>query len=74
MIRELDQSKLSIRLIEQSEKEGKNDKDQYIARLGGPTLSTLQNCLVRNFPISITENKEPTDISTVPPHSAYPPR
>ena len=56
MIRELDQSKLSIRLVEESEKDGKNDKDQYIARLGGPTLSTLQNCLVRNIRFSI-ENK-----------------
>src|SRR5215469_1619489 len=53
MIRELDQSKLSIRLIEHTEKEGKNDKNQYIARLGGPTLSTLQNCLVRNFQFSL---------------------
>jgi len=53
MIRELDQSKLSIRLVEHSEREGKNDKDEYIAKLGGPTLSTLQNCLVRNFRLMI---------------------
>lgn len=55
MIRELDQSKLSIRLVENTEKEGKNDDDEYIARLSGPTLFTLQNCLVRKYLISIED-------------------
>lgn len=46
MIRELDQSKLSLRLVEHTEKEGKSESDHSIARLSGPTLSTLQSSLV----------------------------
>ena len=60
MIRELDQSKLSIRLIENTEKEGKSDKDQSIAHLGGPSLLTLQNCLVSNIRFSIDDNEKLT--------------
>lgn len=46
MIRELDQSRITIRLVEHVEKEGRGADEHAIARLSGPTLGTLQRSLV----------------------------
>jgi len=46
MVRELDQSRITLRLIAHSDKEGKGSEDNVIAKLAGPTLQTLQKCLV----------------------------
>ena len=46
MVRELDQSKIKLRLVQHVEKEGTGAEDHSIAKLGGETLPTLQRCLV----------------------------
>lgn len=55
MIRELDQSRITIRLVEHIEKEGRGADEHAIARLSGPTLGTLQRSLV-GFGTSIDPN------------------
>lgn len=59
MIRELDQSKISLRLVEHTEKEGKADNDHFIARLSGPTLSILQASLVSERASGSIDSAEP---------------
>lgn len=59
MIRELDQSKVSLRLVEHTEKEGKTDADRSIASLSGPTLSTLQASLVSEAASTLIDTAEP---------------
>ena len=47
-VRELDVSKITVRLVEKSENTGKEmDSDDIIAKLAGPTLATLQQCLYK---------------------------
>ncbi|KAF2010633.1 tricalbin [Aaosphaeria arxii CBS 175.79] len=45
MVRELDFSKITIRLIEHIDKKGEGDEDEIIAKLTGNTLDTLRKCL-----------------------------
>ena len=47
-VRELDFSKLTLRIREKSESKGDEDKDKdhTLARLTGNTLDTLKQCLV----------------------------
>ncbi|KAF2144009.1 uncharacterized protein K452DRAFT_306654 [Aplosporella prunicola CBS 121167] len=45
MIRELDFSRITLRLVEERDKKGDGDEDHVIAKLQGPTLSTLRRCL-----------------------------
>lgn len=48
-VRELDVSKITLRLKEKQDKRGDNDhdNDHTIAKLQGNTLDVLQRCLVR---------------------------
>lgn len=46
MVRELDFSKITLRIIEHIDKKGENDEDHVIAKLTGNTLDTLRRCLV----------------------------
>lgn len=46
-VRELDMSRITLRLREKQEKKGDSDHDTTIAKLQGSTLETLQKCLVR---------------------------
>jgi hypothetical protein len=46
MVRELDQSKITLRLVEHVDREGKGGEENVVAKLSGPTLQTLQRCLV----------------------------
>jgi hypothetical protein len=46
MVRELDFSKITLRLIEHIDNKGDGDDDHVIAKLTGNTLDTLRNCLV----------------------------
>ena len=48
MIRELDVSKITLRLKAKQDKKGDGDEESTIAKLQGTTLSTLQKCLVRH--------------------------
>ncbi|KAH3978293.1 hypothetical protein HBH52_104320 [Parastagonospora nodorum] len=45
MIRELDFSKITLRLIEHINKDGDGDEDHVIAKLTGNTVDTLRRCL-----------------------------
>jgi Ca2+-dependent lipid-binding protein len=45
-IRELDFSRLTLKVREKGEKQGDGDKDKTLARLTGNTLDTLKQCLV----------------------------
>jgi hypothetical protein len=45
MIRELDFSKITLRLIERVNKDGDGDEDHVIAKLTGNTIDTLRKCL-----------------------------
>ena len=48
-VRELDVSKITLRLKEKQDKKGDNehDNDHTVAKLQGNTLDVLQRCLVR---------------------------
>lgn len=46
MIRELDFSKITLRIIEHVDKDGDGDDDHVIAKLTGNTIDTLRRCLV----------------------------
>jgi Ca2+-dependent lipid-binding protein len=45
VVRELDFSKITLRLIEHIDKKGEADEDHVIAKLTGNTLDTLRRCL-----------------------------
>ena len=45
-VRELDVSRITVRLIEKQDKKGDNDSESTIAKLQGVTIDTLQRCLV----------------------------
>jgi Ca2+-dependent lipid-binding protein len=45
-IRELEFSKLTIKVSEKTDKQGDNHKEHTLARLSGNTLDTLKQCLV----------------------------
>lgn len=46
-IRELDVSQITLRLTEKTDKKGETDPEHVIAKLKGPTLTTLQQCLYK---------------------------
>ncbi|KAF2186388.1 tricalbin [Zopfia rhizophila CBS 207.26] len=45
MVRELDFSKITLRLVEKIDRKGEGDEDHIIAKLTGNTLDTLRRCL-----------------------------
>lgn len=48
MVRELDVSKITLRLTEKTDNSGEEEQKHVLAKLQGSTLSTLQQCLVRS--------------------------
>jgi Ca2+-dependent lipid-binding protein len=48
-VRELDFSKITLRIRERGESKGDEKKDHTLARLTGNSLDTLKQCLVRNL-------------------------
>ena len=53
-VRELDVSKITVRLVEKSDSSGKEiDAEDIIAKLAGPTLPTLQQCLYKPTELSM---------------------
>ena len=46
MVRELEVSRITLRLKQKTDKKGDADEDATIAKLQGPTVTTLQRCLV----------------------------
>ena len=55
MVRELDFSKITLRIIEHIDKKGEGDEDHVIAKLTGNTLDTLRRCLVSALEIKTIE-------------------
>ncbi|KAF2748549.1 tricalbin [Sporormia fimetaria CBS 119925] len=56
MVRELDFSKITIRIIEHVDKKGENDEDHVIAKLTGNTLDTLRRCLYQPTQLTLRDN------------------
>jgi C2 domain len=46
-VRELEVSQITLRLTEKTDNKGEGDQDHVLARLKGPTLTTLQQCLYK---------------------------
>lgn len=66
MVRELDFSKITVRIIEHIDKKGEGDEDHVIAKLTGSTLDTLRRCLVNALPCLLCVQPL-TESSTIPP-------
>ena len=45
MVRELDLSRITLRLVSEVDKKGEDDEDDIKAKIQGPTLDTLKQCL-----------------------------
>ncbi|RDI82640.1 hypothetical protein Vi05172_g7461 [Venturia inaequalis] len=45
IVRELAESRITLRLVEHADKEGKGEQTHVLAKLTGPTLATLERCL-----------------------------
>ena len=65
VVRELEMSKITLRLIEKGDKKGEGGEDDVLAKLQGSTVDVLQRCLVRTRIIS--------DIYPLTNHSINPP-
>ena len=46
MVREVDVSRMTLRLMEKEDKKGEDNSEHVVAKLVGETLPTLQRCLV----------------------------
>ena len=46
MVREIDLSRITVRLVEKVDKKGEGDDDHVISKLSGDLLPVLQRCLV----------------------------
>lgn len=56
-VRELDMSKITVRLVKKSEDTGKEmDSEDIIAKLAGPMLPTLQQCLYKPTELTLKGN------------------
>ncbi|EXJ62023.1 hypothetical protein A1O7_02455 [Cladophialophora yegresii CBS 114405] len=56
MVREIEMSRITLRLTEKVDKTGKADDDDIIAKLTGPTLATLQQCLYKPTELTLRSN------------------
>ncbi|KAJ4299908.1 Tricalbin-2 [Kalmusia sp. IMI 367209] len=56
MVRELDFSKITLRIIEHIDKKGEGDEDHVIAKLTGQTLDTLRRCLYTPTQLILRDN------------------
>ncbi|EXJ87509.1 hypothetical protein A1O3_04469 [Capronia epimyces CBS 606.96] len=56
MVREIDMSRITLRLTEKADKTGKQDEDNVVAKLTGPTLTTLQQCLYKPTELTLRSN------------------
>ncbi|KIW11680.1 hypothetical protein PV08_10982 [Exophiala spinifera] len=56
MVREIDMSRITLRLVEKADKTGKQDEDDIVAKLTGPTLTTLQQCLYTPTELTLRGN------------------
>lgn len=49
MVRELDMSRITLRLVERASKESEKDDDHVLAKLTGQTIDILRKALVSSF-------------------------
>lgn len=63
MIRELEFSRITLRLVEKVDKEGDDGADHVMAKLQGQTLQVLANCLYK--PTELTLKGDDGSVSTV---------
>ncbi|EHY57241.1 Tricalbin-1 [Exophiala dermatitidis] len=56
MVREIEMSRITLRLTEKADKTGKQDEDNIVAKLTGPTLTTLQQCLYKPTELTLRSN------------------
>jgi hypothetical protein len=56
MVREIDMSRITLRLVDKPDKSGKQDEDDIVAKLTGPTLTTLQQCLNKPTELTLKSN------------------
>lgn len=70
MVRELDVSKITLRLTEKTDNKGNDEHDNVIAKLTGQTLPTIQQCLVSITP-SQGFDMNLNHLSINPPNSPF---
>ena len=56
MVREIDMSRITLRLTKKVDKTGNGDDDDIVAKLTGPTLTTLQQCLYKPTELTMRSN------------------
>ena len=54
MVREVDLSRITVRLVEKTDKKGGDSEDHVVAKLSGELFPVLQRCLVVVFPVNIS--------------------
>lgn len=57
MVREIDMSRLTLRIVEKNEKDGKQNEDDVVAKLTGSSLQTLQQCLYKPTALTLKSDK-----------------
>lgn len=71
VVRELDFSRITLRVIERVNKEGEGKEERVIAKLTGPTLDTLRRCLYKPTELTLKdkdgrENKVTVSLQYLP--------
>ncbi|OJD12632.1 hypothetical protein AJ78_06804 [Emergomyces pasteurianus Ep9510] len=64
-VRELEVSKITLRLVEKTDTKGDEDGDHALAKLTGPTLPTLQQCLYKPTELTLRSHDGSTSKVTV---------
>lgn len=65
MVRELDLSRMTLRLVTEQDKKGEDDEEDIKAKIVGPTLDTLKRCLYTPTQISLKDSQGRTNTVTV---------
>ena len=65
MVRELDLSRMTLRLVSEVDQKGEDDEDDIKAKVTGPTLNTLKQCLYTPTQISLKDSQGRTSNVTV---------
>ncbi|ODH23066.1 hypothetical protein ACO22_05420 [Paracoccidioides brasiliensis] len=64
-VRELEVSKITLRLVDKTDTKGEGEGHHALAKLTGPTLSTLQQCLYKPTELTLRSNDGSTSKVTV---------
>ena len=57
MVRELDLSRITLRLVSEIDSKGEDDQDDIKAKITGPTLDTLKRCLYTPTTIALKDSQ-----------------